>query len=87
MPLCPECNVPISKYVVDDWVEQICWNCGHYESDSPAYKTSPSLFKNIVRDNPHYFIRKFLRIVPADESLHERQNRRRLDGIPIHGPM
>jgi TPP-dependent pyruvate/acetoin dehydrogenase alpha subunit len=58
----------MSKYVTDDFTEQICWNCGHYESDSPAYRQHPELFENIARENPIHFIRKFLQLnILADE--------------------
>jgi len=50
----------MSHYYVGEWTEQICWNCGHYESDSPAYKQSPDLFVNIVRDDPTHFLKKIL---------------------------
>jgi len=34
-------------------------------SNSPAYKAHPELFKNIVRDNPTKFFKKFLKIEPT----------------------
>jgi len=48
--------------------ERICWNCGYYESNSPAYKLRPELFRNVVRDDPIHFMKKFLNIIPSDES-------------------
>ena len=70
MVLCPECQSPMSKFAVGEWTELICLNCGHYESNSPAYRDNPKLFENLVRDDPIHFLRKFLKIkiVPYDES-------------------
>jgi len=68
----------MSSYKVGRWTERICWNCGFYISDSPAFQQCPQLFENMVRESPNYFIRKFLQNILADESLHEPRNRRRL---------
>lgn len=78
MNLCPICQSPINKYRSDDggW-QYICWNCGHYESDSQAYKEHPELFENMVRENPTYFFEKFL-INSSDDSYHEGSNRRQV---------
>ena len=77
---CPECNCLLSKYIDDNFSIMLCWNCGYYESDSPAYQKNPSMFKNIVRNNRQYFLTKFLyRHEIADDFSHEPQNRRRLD--------
>jgi hypothetical protein len=54
----------------------LCWNCGYYESDSPAYLSSPELFRDIVRKNPKQFMRNFLKVIPADEF----SQRKRTDG-------
>jgi hypothetical protein len=37
----------------------ICWRCGHYESNTPAFKSAPYLFKDLVRDDPEHFMRKY----------------------------
>lgn len=62
MTICPECkNVKLLQYFEKDsgFVIDICWNCGYYSSDCPAYKTNPEHFKNIVRNDPIYFMRKY----------------------------
>ncbi len=40
-------------------VHWICWRCGHYESNTPAFKSAPYLFKDLVRDDPEHFMRKY----------------------------
>jgi len=65
---CPECHSPISQYKSADWREWICWNCGHYESNSPAYRSYPELFENMVRNDPTKFMKEYLKIVPPNES-------------------
>lgn len=52
-----------------DWPVRICWNCGHYEEDTPAYKALPELFENMVRKNPMRFMRKYLGLGLSDENL------------------
>jgi hypothetical protein len=37
----------------------ICWRCGHYESNTPAFKSAPYLFKDLVRDDQEHFMRKY----------------------------
>jgi hypothetical protein len=76
MNQCPECTCPLCNYTSGEYHVSICWNCGYYESDSPAYNTSPDLFKDMVRKNPSEFIKKFLKSIIADESL----QRKRTDG-------
>jgi hypothetical protein len=70
--LCPECQCPISHYNVGDWTETICWNCGHYESNSPAFVSDPARFKDMVRKDPQYFFRKFL-VEPSDGFLQRKK--------------
>lgn len=64
---CPECRNPLYLFSQGEWSEWICWKCGHYESNSPAYRSNPALFVNLVRDNPMRF---FKRKLAPDESLH-----------------
>lgn len=52
MNICPECNNRIYQYQDGDWLEWICWRCGHYESNTPAFKSVPYLFRHLVRNNP-----------------------------------
>ncbi len=54
-----------------------CWKCGHYESDSPPYKSCPELFRNLLREKASilqiFIIRKlsgeFLERDESDEDL------------------
>jgi len=62
------------RYKNEGFIENICWNCGEYNSNSPAFLKFPDLFKNMVRDNPIHYMRKFLRAIPADEILQRKQN-------------
>lgn len=62
MTECPDCENPkISEYLEKDsyFVIFICWNCGYYCSNSPTYEAEPKRFKDIVRDDPLYFMRKY----------------------------
>jgi DNA-directed RNA polymerase subunit M/transcription elongation factor TFIIS len=56
---CPECGLRLYEYREGDWTEYVCWKCGHYESNSPAFKSAPYLFVNLVRDNPIHFMKKY----------------------------
>ena len=67
MSCCPDCQAPLCSYQSGIAEIKICWNCGYYESDSSAYFESPELFRDIVRKNPQRFIRKFLKVILADE--------------------
>ncbi len=84
MSICPECDSPLCSYQSRGFTETICWNCGYYDSNSPAFKKNPELFKNMIRDNPIYYLKIYNEQSVADESLHERRNRRRLDGTIPH---
>jgi len=64
---CPICQCPMCEYVSENWQVRICWACGHYESDSPAYREHPKLFENLVRDDPLHFIAEFLKRGTSDE--------------------
>lgn len=66
-PICKSSN--LSEYHVNFLTEQICWNCGHYESDSKAYREHPELFENMVRENPYYFLHKYFKFQLSDEFL------------------
>lgn len=41
------------------FIQSVCWKCGYYEDNSPAFSLMPDFFKNLVRENTTYFIRKF----------------------------
>ena len=73
MDSCPECQSPLCDYHHGDLTERICWNCGHYESDSQAYTDCPAMFKDIVRKNPTRFLHRFLKVIPADEFLQRKR--------------
>ena len=64
----------MNTYYIDGWIEQICWNCGYYKSNSPAYREYPEMFKDIVRKNPSYFMKKFLKIAPSDEFSQQKKS-------------
>jgi len=40
-------------------MEWICWRCGYYESNTPAFKEAPELFRDIVRKNANYYLVKY----------------------------
>ncbi|HEX7031601.1 MAG TPA: hypothetical protein VF172_01240 [Nitrososphaera sp.] len=58
---CPACGGKVYEYRDGRWKEWICWRCGHYESDTPAFKEYPHLFRDIVRKNANYFLEKYVR--------------------------
>ena len=37
-----------------------CLGCGHYESNSPAFKRNPELFTDSIRNNPTKFLQKYV---------------------------
>lgn len=77
---CNECGYNLHLYKDESFVVRICWLCGYYESNSPAFKLNPSLYVDMVRENPSYFMNKFCK---SDENLqgdNNDNNRRRLDG-------
>ena len=59
MKACPECESKLYEYFDKRWIVLICWKCGHYESNSEAYRTDPDYYENLVRENPVHFMRKF----------------------------
>lgn len=73
---CSECGNKLYPYKDERWTVSICWICGYYESNSPAYKSNPQLFSNMVRENPIYFLNKFCK---SDEKL-QRHNSNLSDG-------
>jgi DNA-directed RNA polymerase subunit M/transcription elongation factor TFIIS len=73
MEICPECRCKLYEYAEEIWQSLVCWKCGHYESSSPAYKAQPSLFVNLVRDSPEYFMRKLLTTHPATPDKNTRE--------------
>ncbi|MEO9294540.1 MAG: hypothetical protein ABI347_02955 [Nitrososphaera sp.] len=58
---CPACSHRLYEYKDGKWTEWICWRCGHYNSDTPAFQAQPHLFRDIVRKNGHYFMAKYSR--------------------------
>jgi hypothetical protein len=78
MDICPDCGSPLCRYGnnINPYHDFICWSCGFYSSDSPAFTKHPYLFKNMVRENPQYFISRFLNAISADVFL----QRKRADG-------
>ena len=59
MTECPACSRKAYEYRDGRWTEWICWRCGHYESDTPAFMAYPQLFRDIVRKNKDYFLEKY----------------------------
>ncbi len=57
--VCPCCESGIYNYNDGKWTERICWGCGYYDSDIPAFKESPHLFYDIVRKNANYYLVKY----------------------------
>ena len=51
---CTNCSKLLQDYfdASSGFTEYICWKCGYYESNSPAYRSNPNGFKNMVRENP-----------------------------------
>jgi len=56
---CPACKGMLYEYRDGRWTEWICWKCGYYESDTPAFRAYPHLFRDIVRKNGGYFLEKY----------------------------
>lgn len=74
MKKCPECKNTLYDYVDQEsgFLQSICWKCGHYEDNSPAFRLSPESFRDLVRDNPIHFMRKF---ASSTESKHDEEYR------------
>lgn len=56
---CPACSSRLYEYRDGGWTEWICWSCGHYQSDTPAFRAQPELFYDVVRKNGGYFMKKY----------------------------
>lgn len=76
---CPSCHSTLCEYKNNEYLERICWNCGYYDSNSPAFKAHPEFFRNIVRENPSHFMKMFLEPKASDNGYHEPQNRRKVN--------
>ena len=50
--LCPECVKALYDRLdrKTGFTEYLCWVCGHYASDSPAFRASPTMFTNLLRE-------------------------------------
>ncbi|MCI0559176.1 MAG: hypothetical protein MN733_11820 [Nitrososphaera sp.] len=57
--VCPACGGTSYGYLDGKWMEWICWGCGFYESNTPAFRESPQLFRDIVRKNGKYYLVKY----------------------------
>lgn len=62
------------EYHSKQWTERICWSCGYYESDSPAYRAYPELFRNMVKENPKIFMKEILKISTIRRNFTERKS-------------
>ena len=60
---CPACGRRLYEYRDGRWKEWICWRCGHYQSDTPAFRSQPELFRDVVRRNGEFFLKKYARRV------------------------
>jgi hypothetical protein len=56
---CPACSCRLYEYRDGCWTEWICWRCGRYQSDTPAFRAQPHLFYDVVRKNGSYFMKKY----------------------------
>ncbi|MEM2139711.1 hypothetical protein [Nitrososphaera sp.] len=56
---CPACGKRLYEYRDGRWTEQICWHCGHYSSNTPAFSAQPELFRDVVRKNGAFFMKKY----------------------------
>jgi hypothetical protein len=68
---CPRCQGNSYRYLDGMWTEWICWKCGSYESDTPAFKQSPELFYDIVRKNEKFFMSKYAYYARRGELSHQ----------------
>ncbi|GEM_PF-2332535 len=73
---CPACSSKVYEYCDGRWKEWICWRCGHYESDTPAFKAYPHLFRDIVRKNATYFLEKYARYGRGSSFLKGMENKK-----------
>jgi len=70
MNTCPECFSKIYQYTDGEWLVWICWRCGHYESNTPAFQSCPEQFVNLVRERPFYFMKKYAGYNPSPKREH-----------------
>jgi hypothetical protein len=56
---CPSCKGKQYCYRDGRWDEWVCWRCGRYDSNTPAFIENPELFSDIVRKNGRYFMEKY----------------------------
>jgi hypothetical protein len=57
---CPGCDLgTIYEYYDMEWTIWVCWRCGHYEDNTPGFRRAPYLFKDLVRNNPLYYMKKY----------------------------
>jgi len=69
MDYCPECQSALCTYSSNSYVERICWTCGYYDSNSPAFRKHPNLFKNMIHDDTDYYMGMFLGAKPKHKIL------------------
>jgi hypothetical protein len=58
---CPACRNGVYEYRDGRWTEWICWRCGHYQANTPAFTSQPDLYRDLVRNNGRYFMQKYAR--------------------------
>lgn len=58
---CGSCTGAMYEYRDGRWTEWICWKCGSYSSNTPAFTAQPHLYRDIVRKNGSFFMRKYAR--------------------------
>ncbi|WP_148700370.1 hypothetical protein [Candidatus Nitrososphaera evergladensis] len=63
---CPTCGNSVYEYRDGRWTEWICWRCGHYQADTPAFTAQPDLYRDIVRKNGRYFMQKYAQYAARD---------------------
>ena len=72
---CPECGGRLYERIdpPSGFTDLLCWACGHYESNSPAFKNHPEMFTNLLRENLNLFYKspapKHPFKSPEDEAL------------------
>lgn len=58
---CGSCRNAMYEYMDGRWTEWICWRCGNYSANTPAFMAQPDLYRDIVRKNGTFFMRKYAR--------------------------
>ena len=76
---CLDCNVSMKDYFDESscFTEYVCYVCGNYASNSPAYLSNPDQFKNLIRNNPQ-ILQKII-----NRNLTERRSNRGFDSALI----